>query len=49
MNGGIVAGDPECPRCDASNWNEDGRLSCDECGYTPRASVAESIREELNR
>ena len=46
----IVADDgPECPRCDAVEWDEDGTLTCTACGYTPRASVRASIRGVLNR
>jgi ribosomal protein S27AE len=39
---------PECPNCDASRFDLDGRLTCIDCGYTPRASVREQIRAALD-
>lgn len=42
----------ECPGCgDLATFSEDGQfgnLTCDSCGYMPRASVREEIRSELN-
>ncbi|WP_227132300.1 hypothetical protein [Halorubellus salinus] len=47
-DGGLVTdADPECPSCDASDWDENGQLTCGDCGYTPRASVREHIRAAL--
>jgi hypothetical protein len=47
-DGGLVAdSDPECPSCDAVDWDQAGTLSCDACGYTPRTAVREQIRAAL--
>jgi tRNA(Ile2) C34 agmatinyltransferase TiaS len=45
----IVADDgPECPRCDAVDW-ESAPVKCGRCGHIPRTSVRKSIREVLDR
>jgi hypothetical protein len=41
------AGIVECPSCDALDWNDDGTLSCGNCGYQPRASVRSAVRNAI--
>jgi len=47
----VLGGDDgaECPRCDARDWRDDGTLTCEVCGHTPRPSVRDAIREVLDR